>query len=318
MHLLVLMAILLLGFKSYGFQYEIENKSLVQSSFLQRYELRQYFAKAGYTSLSDRSLTSAKQPFDSVLTSGHWQKALLIKAGLIAPPNQQEVILEDPASGALAFHFFYDKTPYLILGIHIPRHEFEALLKPWIKKKYSIFSVLMIQPAYATTNCSARNDGMNGIQKTTSFIDTNSLLQNTGRCVYDALQNLTQAPSDVLDFFKRLGTNPQALWQEMKQSYEQIKEFVTNIQVESNKIFASIMGLSAEQKEALVCTLAGSVITQAISRGGIASLPTIFPVLALQLRKISELMSQLSKLEKKGILLFEKNHLTKEVLRCAM
>lgn len=317
MRFLFFTLILLLSHAAWSFQYQIETGPLLNPSRLQAYELKKHFEKFGYHSLSDQNLSAGGLPFDSLLISNHWEKSLMIKAGLKVPSSFEGQIIEDDSSGVSAFHFRFEGTPYLIVALHHKKSELQRLFQPWLKTSQSVLWRLLVPEAQALY-CPPMNKTTAGLQSTAKHIESNEILKTIGSCGMDALQGMKQSVTGTFDFFKTLATNPKKLWTEMKESFVQLKEFALNLNQELKQVFAAFSSMSSEQKVQLACTMTGELIAgaaQAFIAGG--ALAKLLPSLILKMKSASASFLRIADLEKSGMKLPDKSFLTKEVLSCA-
>lgn len=305
------------SFKAWSFDYQIASESLLNPSLTQRYELSRHFNKAGFTSLADRSLNRAGFPFDGAYISGAWQKSLLLKAGLKVSSSIEGQIIEEKSLGLLAFHFEFQGTPYLLLAINVSRAELAEIVQPWLKTQQSGLWQVFIPSAQAAEVCRPKSGALDGIQKTAGYIESSAVIQSIGRCGLEALQGASQTVSGTLDFFKKLATNPTALWGEMKSSFNELKAFALNLNSELQQVFQALGNLSPEQKAQIACTMTGGLLV-GVAQGLLmpGSLAKLLPSLTLKVKKAAELLKQVARLEDMGFKMPGKSYLTREALSC--
>lgn len=305
---------------AWAFNYSVEEESLRHPSALSLHELSQIFAGKGYQSLSDINLTSAGFLFDRAFVSARWEKSLLLKAGLQAPPDLEGKVIEEPSLGLQAFHFRYEGVSYLLVALNLSNAEFRELVKPWLRSTTaSRWSWLLPSAQAAGAECAAfTSNSTQGVASTANYIESNEILKGIGRCGADALHGVLNSATASFDFFKKLATNPKALWSEMKESFSQLKHFALNIQSELKQVFENLKGLPTEQKVQLACTFTGELIgsaAQAFVSG--AALAKALPFLLLKLKTSAALLSKVVNLEKMGLKIPDKSLLAKEVMSCA-
>lgn len=307
-----------------AFQYRVDSELLLKSSPLQAYEFSKWFEAKGYRSLSSRSVLSNQLPFDFAYAGPKLEKALLVKSGLHVPAETLNKIIVDSKSQTIAVHLELDGVPYLILAVNIQKDEVRELLKPWLnpKQQTSSWKWQLLFGAQANAggvwDCGMRP--MNsGLANTASFIESNELLQSVGRCGAQALQGVSSSVRNSLDFFKKLASNPSALWTEMKDSFTELKNFALNIQSEIGPAMDAITGLTSEQKAQMICTMTGQLVgsaAQAFVSG--AALAKALPLMILKLKQTAGALAKIADLEKRGIFLANKSKLADEVISCGL
>ena len=323
-HFLVGFFVLVFSWHVQAFQYRIDSDSLFKASPLQAYEFSKWFETKGYRSLSSRSVLSHQLPFDFVYAGPMLEKALLVKSGLRVPTAELNKLIVDTKSQTIAVHLELDDVPYLVLAVNIDKDEVHNLLKPWLKRKEQASSWKWKLFFGARANAGGMWDcgvrPMNsGIANTVSFIESNELLQSVGRCGAQALQGAASSVGSSLEFFKKLATDPSALWVEMKNSYIELKTFAINIQNEIGPAMDAIAGLSSEQKTQMICTMTGQMVVsaaQAFVSG--AALAKALPLMILKMKQMSGVLVRLADLEKRGVFLANKSKIVDEVIACGL
>lgn len=303
--------------KAGAFTYQIKDESLVNPSIFQRHQLSKYFSKAGFSPLTEQGLTKVGLPFDGVYVSDKWEKSILLKAGLEAPIAVKGHIIEEKSLGLLAFHFEFEGVPYLLLAINLSTDEFRNIIMPFNKKKYSQIWSYLLPSAHADYSCQKSNRQVTDIQRTTDYIQNNIVLRSIGRCGLDALQGLQESTKDTLDFFKSLSGDSSGLWNSMKESYNDLKNFALNMNFEFQQMFEVLGKLTPEQKAQIACNMTGKIImktAQGLLLAG--SLVKLLPSLILSLKKVSEVLKQISHLEGKGFKMPDKSFLAERALSC--
>ena len=300
-----------------AFEYKIEEASLLRPSHLQGYKLTQIFAQKGFRSLSDASLVSTGLPFDKAFVSHNWEKVLLLKAGLKAPTHIEGRLIEEKSLGVSVIHFQFEGTPYVLLSINNSRDELQEIVKPWLKSKSSVAWSFFFPQARATV-CPRHQDVTRALLSTSAHIEKNEMFQSIGRCALDAMQGAKNSAEDTLSFFKKLVSDPTALWSEMKESFVQLKEFALNIQTELQQAFETISNLPTEMKTKMACSLAGSVMVGAVQAAlSGAAIGRVLPSLLLKVKSSASMLKEIANLERLGIKLPNKSGMMQEVMSCA-
>jgi hypothetical protein len=308
-----------------SFQYKIDNFTLANSSPLQAYQMSKWFASQGYRALSSRSVLSKQLHFDFAFVGANLEKALLLKSGLRAPAEIMNTVLTDEKSKTTVFHFEMEGTPYVLVAMNLSSSELKDLVRPWLKQKQTAslkWRLLIGEQAHAIAPvCGSwmANQMKETLSKTASHIDANEMLQSIGRCSAQALDGISSSVSDSLDFFKKLATDPSALWTEMKDSFIELKNFALNIQEELGPALDAVAGLTTEQKTQMACTLAGKLVAsaaQAFVSG--AALAKALPMMLLKLKQTTATLVKMARLEKLGINFGNKSKLAEEVIACGI
>ena len=311
--------VIFFGVQAGAFTYELEKTALVNPSISDRAEIARLFEQKGFHKITDQTLSKINLPFDGVYTSHDWNKSLLLKAGLKAPANLEGQIIEEPSLGRLILHFNYEGAPYVLAALNLSRREFAEVAKPWLKKSAkSVLLQKLFLPEAEAFDCYAANKSFDHFVNTKGFIESQETLKSIGKCAMDALSGASQSAASTFDFFKKLATDPKALWGEMKDSYVELKSFVMNINEEMKGVYEAFGSMTPEQRTQIACTMTGSLISGALQAavigGGIAKL---LPELILKLKTATATLTKLAGLEKKGISLPDKILLTREALSCA-
>jgi hypothetical protein len=317
----VLFSILFFSLKVGAFEYQIEESSLLHPSALQGHKLTQIFAKKGFRSLSDASLVSTGLPFDKAFVSDNWNKVLLLKAGLKAPANIEGRLIEDANVGVSVIHFQFEGTPYVLVSLNNSRDELRDIVKPWLKSNSSVAGSVawsMFFPQAHALACPSYGDVTRGLKSTSEYIENNEMFQSIGQCALDAMQGAKSSAENTLGFFKKLVSDPTALWSEMKESFVQLKDFAQNIQAELQQTLETASRLKSEEKLQLACTFAGTVMVgavQAILSG--AAIGRVLPSLLLKVKGTTTMLKKISGLENLGLKFPNKSGMMQEVMSCA-
>jgi hypothetical protein len=317
MKILLLLVSTLISFHAWSFEYKIDQASLLDPSPLQIYKIGKIFSANGYHSMSDMNLTQAGFAFDRVFVSHRWQSGLVLKAGLKVPTNLLGKVMEDRSLGIQVLHFEIENTPYMVMGIDMTHGEFREAVSPWITSSDTSMKWGWVMPrAYAVT-CNTMP--ANAFKRTASDLESNSILRAIGKCGADALGGAVGSVGSTFNFFKRLATEPGKLWEETKQSFVDLKNFVMNIGDELSSAYAAFTGLTAQEKLDIACVVAGQAagtIAQAALGG--AALAKLFPSLMLKVKAGLSLIKKVGELSLKGIKLPNKSFLMREAMSCAL
>lgn len=312
----------LICIRAWSFSYQVDPSSFYSPSLIERHELSQYFIKAGFTSLSERSLTQSRLPFEGAYVAENWNQALLLKAGVKAPPHLDGQILQDKSLDLLVFHFSFQRTPYLLVALSISKNEFEKIVSPWRKSRSAprevLFKTLWFPEAHASPmECSPQNHSLQALQPPSDFIANTEILNNIGRCGLEALQGLQSSAQETLNLLKNLTADPKALWNEMKDSYLELKNFALNFQSDLQNLFQALGSLSPEEKTQIACAMTGRLLVKAaqniVTPGGFLKL---LPSMTGKIKEITELLKPLKELEGRGISSGNKSYLIEEALTC--
>ncbi|MBX2989348.1 MAG: hypothetical protein KF802_15780 [Bdellovibrionaceae bacterium] len=320
----LLVVILAFTLPARAWQYALETAPLLAPSFLDLHEISQRFSPHGYESVTDLRLAPAGLPFDRLFVNHDWSKSFSLKAGLALPPSWEGRILEDKDLGLSVFHFRHRDVAYVLVALGLSRPELKQILRPWLRapagSAAAIRSRLLLPAAEAAEACEGPRVGpTRSLASVASHIEEESILRQIGRCGADAWSGIKSSAGATLDFFKKLATNPKALWQETKESMLALKNFVTNIHEELKGAWAHLQGLSAEEKTKIACTLSGSLVMEGAQAalGGVGLAKTL-PALTLKLRSTVAMLKNLGQLEKSGLRIPNKAQWTDEVIRCAL
>lgn len=315
---ILLILFILVGPRSWAFQYKIETDNLLKPSLIKAQGLSNHFASEGLWSVRGASFVQAGMPFDFVYVSHNWDKAILIKEGLRAPADKTGIIIRDEKLGGSVFHFQREGSSYVLLALGFSSAELQTLLAPLKpKSSFSKWS-LFVNSAQAAEECDNQPKALGNLAESSASLEDAAILRKIGQCSVDAWQGIKKSGEDTLSFFKKLATDPSALWGEMKESFVQLKEFALNIKSEVQSVIASFGAMPTEQKLQVACTMAGQTlmgVAEGLLAGG--ALAKILPMLVLKLRQSASLLAKLAELKKRGYNVPDLNTATREVLSCA-
>lgn len=315
---LLLILFILIGPRSWAFQYKIEGNGLLQPSLIKAQGLASLFAREGLWSVRGASFAQAGMPFDFVYVDHNWDKAILIKEGLSAPADKTGIIIRDEKLGGSVFHFQREGSSYVLVALGFTTAELQSLLSPLKpKSSFSKWS-LLVNSAQAAEDCDNPPNALSNLAESSASLEDAVILRKIGQCAVDAWQGIKKSGEDTLGFFKKLATDPGALWGEMKDSFLQLKEFSLNIKSEVQNAISSFGAMPTEQKLQVACTMAGQTlmgVAEGLLVGG--ALAKVLPMLILKLRQSASLLAKLGELKKRGYNVPDLNTATREVLSCA-
>lgn len=315
---LLLILFILIGPRSWAFQYQIETQSLLQPSLIKAQRLSGIFASGGLWSVRGASFAQVGMPFDFVYTSHNWDKVVLVKEGLIAPADKTGVLLRDEKLGGTVFNFQFEGSRYVLVALGFSSGELQTLLAPLKpRSSFSKWSLLM-NSAHAAEICDSKTTALGALAESSAELEDGALMRTLGKCGADAWQGAKQSGESTLNFFKKLATSPSELWTEMKDSFLQLKELVLNLKSEVQTALSFFGSIPAEQKMQIACTMGGELLAgaaQALVAAG--TLAKILPMLIAKLRQSTSLLMRLAELKKRGYNVPDLNSATREVLSCA-
>lgn len=301
----------------YAWEYQIDEESLLNPSVFDSYQLAQHFEGHGLYSLSDSNFVKAGLPFDKALVSFGMKEAVLIKAGLLYPKEKEGLVIQDPQLNIQIIHITFKGTPYLIMGIDFESSEFRRIVAPWVKASRTTFIDLIFPSAYAET-CEIPGLGNKNLESTSKALGDDSILKKIGECGLNAVYGVGDHVKGTLDFFKKLVSSPKELWKETKDSFVELKRFVTNINSELQIIFKNLGSIPLADKLDIACSMSGHVfamVAQSVIAGP-ASLARSLPLVIKKLKSVTSEVAKIAALRKKGIKLPDNKKMMNEVLSC--
>lgn len=319
MRTLLLILFILVGPRSWAFQYQIEAKGLLHPSLLKAQQLTRTFEREGLWSVRSASFVQVGMPFDFVYVNQNWDKAILVKEGLVAPAEKMGVIIRDEKLGASVFHFQIEGSSYVLMALGFSSAELKQVLAPLKPRSSASKWSLLMNPAYAADEpCDPKTTAQQTLAESSAGLEDGAILRMIGKCGMDALQGVKQSGERTLDFFNKLVTDPSALWSDMKNSFSELKEFALNMKSEVTKMIDTFGNMPTEQKLQIACTMTGEVLGGAIQAALLAgTLTKIIPMAIAKLRQAGSLLAKLADLKKRGIKTPDLNLATKEILSCA-
>lgn len=320
MRLLLIILLQFLSLSSWAFTYELDEYVLKPSSL--RYKaLEKSFQHGGLHSIRDQSFTNTPFRFDYAFTSFDWKKSILIKEGLKAPVSKRDKIYQAKELDSLVVNFAFRGSHYVLLATGISAVELKGLLKEIVdlKENARLWKLQMILPFAHAKQCEPMTATAHQLAPTMKHIENTELLKTIGKCGADALQGAYQGAEGTLNFFKALAQNPTQLWKEMKQSFDELKQFALNMQTEVKMALTNLQSLSVEQRLEIACTLTGELLLGAaasLAVGG-SQLTKLLPELLLKLKNSAQHLAILGELKRKGFKVPDINASTRRILSCA-
>lgn len=315
----MIILIQLISLSSWAFTYEID-ENLQKPSTLRYKVLEKSFQRSGLHSLRDSSFAKSAFKFDFALVSHDWKKSILIKEGLKAPASERYKLFKMKDLDSLVLNFDFQGSHYVIITTGVSSAELKTLLQDIapIKDNAQLWKFRMLFPYADAAQCDPLLNSVEQLAPTMKHIENAELLKTIGKCSADALQGANQGAADTLHFFKSLAKNPAQLWKEMKQSFEELKEFALNMQTELKTTLASLQSLSVEQRLEIACTLTGELLldTAASFAVGGSQLAKLLPEILLKLKKSIQHLFLLGELQRKGFKVPDINDSTRKILGC--
>lgn len=301
-----------------AFEYQIDEKRILNPSILDAHDLKEHFSSKGLKTFSDTSLLKAGLPFDQLFVSYLWNQSVVLKAGLKVPKDLEGKIIAQSSMDLLVFHFRYRDTPYMLLAFNMKADELKEMVRPWLKDEGISFWSLLFPKAYANT-CEFDASPVVPLHQTSNSISSHEIMKKIGQCGMDALKGVGDSLSSSLDFFKTLATNPKELWAETKAAFVQLKSFVLNIKTELNGIFQNLSQIDLNQKLKLACSFTGSLVTAAVQGlvMGPGATARLIPALMQKLKKTSDYIEKIARLRHRGHPNLDEEKLIVEVMSCA-
>ncbi|HLT22722.1 MAG TPA: hypothetical protein VKZ84_04735 [Bacteriovoracaceae bacterium] len=316
MRLLVIFFFLLFLPQAYAWQYQLDEESLLHPSIFDQYEISQHFESEGLFSLSDTTLIKTGLPFDNAYLGYGLKQNLILKSGLVAPKHLDGVVIYEPSLDVHLIHFRVREIPYMVMGFNFSDSEFKKIIKPWLKIRKTSLLNLIIPSVYAES-CELPGMG-NELKSVSNSLSNQALLKKIGECGLEVLKGAKDNVSNTFDFFKKLATNPMELWQETKESFIQLKDFVLNINNELKEIFSNLGEMNLEDQLDIACHMSGHIFVSVAQSFflGPAALARSLPLVVTRLKKMTAEVALAASLRKKGVKLPDNDKLVKEVIRC--
>ena len=226
---------------------------------LELYELTKVFEENKFRNLS--SFPNGNIPMihaDEVMRSSNHAGSIFIKIGLIAPKNIHYKIIEGQG-----FYLFHTKNASIAF-FDFTQKEVAYLTKDLVQSYFSKikFNDLFISSAVADEMPCGQSvpKNFNQIEKIHQVLSQELILKKLGECGVSALRGLTGKVEGTKEFFEKLKNNPLVLWQEMKKSFESLKQFTMNISEELKSFYNSVSGLGIHELLEIGCAMIGESI----------------------------------------------------------
>jgi hypothetical protein len=283
---------------------------------LELYEISKAFENKNFLRLS--SFPSGNIPMihaDEVMYSTSHKGSIFIKVDLVAPANLHYKIVEGEG-----FYLYHTSNASLAF-FDFTRDEVVALttsLKKDLVSKTNFFSIFINSATAAdqVEGCRANViNNFNGLEMITNTLSYNMLLKKLGECGVNAMKGMNGQIDSTIAFFKKLKDSPGQLWKEMKESFEHLKYFITNIASELKSFYTTMRDLSIDDQLEIGCKMIGEAIP------GLALMATGAGIAAGTTRLIAVMIPKMQRLQR--LMMILKRHglpitVAKETLSCAI
>jgi hypothetical protein len=185
-------------------------------------------------------------------------------------------------------------------------------------KSFLLYSMIMTT-AQAQATCKDNTvKNISSIQNISSQFSAEGAIQKLGSCLADVLRGSAGVFKGMFDGVKSLfTTSPKELWNGLKKSVAEMKNFVLHLKDEMIKLKNSFSQLNADLILSIGCTLAGEMITSAglsaLTGAGVAMLSVKVVKTISRMGKMKHLFDRLNKLSFLG-----KGKLAEKVLACGL
>jgi hypothetical protein len=243
------------------FSYEYTERSNIGFN-LELHQMTQHFEEqhfSRFTPFSSGTIPGVHA--DEILNSTQDAGVIFIKMGLLAPSNLHGKIIELKSNNSSFFLYHTKETSIAFFNMN--EHKVKKLIQglEFEVVSFSTISQFFISSAHADqVVCNKTiNNSFNDMQATSLGLENSFLIKKIGECAVTALKSAGTQAEDTINFFKKLASNPTALWEDVKKSYEGLKSFVTNFSHEIQSIYQTMSGLTMDEKLEIACTLTGQV-----------------------------------------------------------
>lgn len=185
-------------------------------------------------------------------------------------------------------------------------------------KSFLIYSMLMTS-AQAQATCKDKVvQNIGSMQNVSTQFSTQVAIQKLGTCLSDALRGAGNVFTGMFDGVKSLfTTSPKELWNGIKKSATEFKNFIVNIKDEMIKLKNSFSQLNNDLILSIGCTLVGEMITSAgisaLTGAGAAMMSAKIIKTINRMGKLKHLFDRLNKLSFLG-----KGKFAQKVLSCGL
>lgn len=227
------------------------------------YQLILYFEERGFSRLS--AFANGNIPYlhvDEVLSSNRDEGLIFINANLKASQEVQNKIVEFRQNNGV-FYLYHTKKASIAF-FNLSENAVKKLVYSLDQKAEFITKIknFFISESYAdTVACNTPPPNKYGqVENISSAMDNSFIMKKIGECAVHALHGAKESVEETADFFKKLATNPAALWTDVKKSYDGLKHFAMNFSTELQSFYQTITNLTLEDKIDIACTLTGQLI----------------------------------------------------------
>lgn len=273
------------------------------------------FALSSYPGTNFRRLGL---PFDQLYHSAGLQKMVALKFGLRPEGLKDAGLINVEREGVVVWHGKIHGLWALVVATGMSADELGALVAPW-KEARTVNFDWVFPRAHASEYCQSVQLLHGPLEEFATSLSVQQMSAQIGSCLATAAHGLAENLKNTLDFYRRVATEPLALWREFKQGMAAFGQVIVNLRSEVAGLLERMRHFSPAVKAEVVCGMAGQVLGaagQALVLGP-AALARAVPGLTLKFKAAVERLSELNLLTRR--LPPDKSRgLARELLQCPL
>lgn len=240
-------------------RYEFADEELLDFASYEALLVSEQLASFGLRSYPGTNFRRLGLPFDQLYHSAGLQKMVALKFGL-RPVGPKEVgVISVEREGLVVWHGKVQGVWALVVAVGMGADELGALVAPWREKRAVNFDWVLPR-AHASEYCQSVQLLTGPLEEFATSLSVKQMSAQIGSCLATAAHGLTENLKNTLDFYRRLATEPLAVWREFKQGMAAFGQVIVNLRSEVAGLLERMQHFSPAVKAEVVCGMAGQML----------------------------------------------------------
>lgn len=300
-------------------RYEFDPEELLALSSYEALLVSEHMRAQDFASYPGTNFRKLGLPFDQIYHSTNLKQMVALKFGLTPVGFKEGELIEVKSENLTVVHFRIQGVWALAVAQGITPHELKQILSPWIIQRSSVKLWDVLFPKAYASECHSIHQVAAPLVELSQSLSAREMTAQISNCLATGAQALTEGLKQSLDFYRRLATEPMAVWREFKQGMAAFAEIISNLKSEVTNLLTHMSGFSPTLKAELICGMTGSVLgnaAQALLLGP-ASFARAVPGLTLKFKSLVEKLSDLTRMTHR-LPPHEAQGLARELLQCSL
>lgn len=300
-------------------RYEFEPEELLAFSSYEALQVSEHMRAQDFASYPGTNFRKLGLPFDQIYHSTNLKQMVSLKFGLTPVGFKEGELIEVKSENLTVVHFRIHGVWALAVAQGMTSQELTHLLSPWINQRSSVKLWDVLFPKAYANDCHSIHQVAAPLVELSQSLSAREMTAQIANCLATGAQALTEGLKQSLDFYKRLATEPMAVWREFKQGMSAFGEIILNLKSEVTHMLARMSGFSPSLKAELICAMAGVTLgsaAQALILGP-ASFARAVPGLTLKFKSLVEKLSELTRMTRQ-LPPHQAEGLARELLQCSL